>query len=135
MRAEQRGGQFHIMQGEAETRFGFVRQGDAVTMISCDDIVHSLHAGGTAFFSLVFPDRDQPRQRRLADKGVVELTSAAGYYWMRGASLCGRASVLCLHRCHGPILPASGTARPVRAGLLDAELDETPPCSAIPRRR
>ena len=31
----------------------------------------------------MFPDPDRPLTRSLNEKGVVELTSAAGYYWMR----------------------------------------------------
>jgi hypothetical protein len=35
-------------------------------------------------FTLMFPERDRTRQRRLEEAGVVELTSASGYFWMRG---------------------------------------------------
>jgi len=52
-------------------------------MISSDSYFHSLHAGGASFFTLAFPDPDQPLSRPLMERGVVELTSAAGYYWMR----------------------------------------------------
>ena len=31
----------------------------------------------------MFPDPDRPLTRPLKENGVVELTSAAGYYWMR----------------------------------------------------
>jgi hypothetical protein len=75
--------QFTVCQGEPGSRVGFVRRGDSVTLTSRDNAYHSVHAGGAAFFTLTFPDRDQPRMRPLAEKGLVELTSAAGYFWMR----------------------------------------------------
>jgi hypothetical protein len=84
VRVEQRDRRLHILQGEAASRVGFVRTGDEVEMVSRDPLFHALHAGGVAFFSLTFPDPDQPRSRRLTSRGLVELTSAAGYYWMRG---------------------------------------------------
>jgi hypothetical protein len=84
VRIEQRDRQFHVCQGDSNSNIGFVHRGAAVEMVSRDTFFHSLHAGGAAFFTLAFPDADQPCVRRLADKGLVELTSAAGYYWMRG---------------------------------------------------
>ncbi len=83
VQVELRGGEFHIIQGDADTHIGFVRKGDPIQMVSRDVLFQSLHAGGAAFFTLVFPDPDQPLERRLKDKGIIELTSAAGYYWMR----------------------------------------------------
>lgn len=84
VRVVQRGQQFHVLQGDGDSGRGFVRRGDAVEMVSADSVFHSLHAGGAAFFTLAFPDADRPRTRRLPERGVVELTSAAGYFWMRG---------------------------------------------------
>jgi hypothetical protein len=80
---DQRGYQFHVRQGDVASRIGFVRRGDAVEMVSGEAEFYALHAGGAAFFSLMFPDPDQPLTRRLTDDGVVELTSAAGHFWMR----------------------------------------------------
>jgi hypothetical protein len=83
IRVEQRDCRYVVRQGEHASRVGFVRRGEAVTLVACDDVYHSAHAGGAAFFTLTFPERDRPRGRRLDAKGLVELTSAAGYYWMR----------------------------------------------------
>jgi hypothetical protein len=74
---------FHVYQGVGGVNVGFVRRGDLVEMVSRQSAFHALHAGGATFFTLGFPDPDQPLSRRLKDKGLVELTSAAGYYWMR----------------------------------------------------
>ncbi len=79
----QREGQFSIEQDKTVSPFGFVRRGDAITMVSQDRVFHSLHAGGAAFFTLTFPDPDLPLTRPLNEPGIVELTSAAGYFWMR----------------------------------------------------
>jgi hypothetical protein len=80
---EQRAGEFHVIQGGADTHFGFVRRGSTIAMISRDPFFHSLHASGDAYFTLTFPDPNRCLQRPLKENGLVELTSAAGYYWMR----------------------------------------------------
>jgi hypothetical protein len=81
---EHRDRQLHIMQGNLKSRVGFVRQGDAISMVSREPAFNFLRANGAAFFALPFPDADQPLTRVLASKGIVELSSAAGWYWMRG---------------------------------------------------
>jgi hypothetical protein len=83
VRVEQRDYRLHVRQGDGDATVGFVRRGDPVTMVSLDSQFHSLHADGAAFFTLTFPDPHQPRRRRLEKNGVVELTSAAGHFWMR----------------------------------------------------
>jgi hypothetical protein len=80
---EQRGCQFHVRQGSTDSAVGFIRRGESVEMVSRDAWFHSLHAGGAGFFSLAFPDADAPLTRRLSEPGLIELTSGAGYYWMR----------------------------------------------------
>ncbi len=83
VRVEQRDRRFLVVQGDAAANVGFVRRGDEVRLIARGERYHMLHADGAAFFSLTFPDPDRPRTRRLPVAGVVELSSAAGYYWMR----------------------------------------------------
>jgi hypothetical protein len=84
VRVEMRDCCYELQQGEHVSHTGFVRRGTAVEMVSCEDAFHLVRAGGAAFFSLAFPDRDAPLRRRLRESGVVELSSAAGYFWMRG---------------------------------------------------
>lgn len=72
-----------VRQGTGNSRTGFVRRGDEIEMVSLQERFHSLHASGAAFFTLPMPDANQPRTRRLHRCGIVELSSAAGYYWMR----------------------------------------------------
>jgi hypothetical protein len=83
VRVEQRAGEMHVMQGKVDSRFGIVQRGDTIEMVSRDPFLHSLHAGGSAYFTLAFPDPYRPLCRALNEPGVVELSSAVGYYWMR----------------------------------------------------
>jgi hypothetical protein len=83
VRVEQRGLRFHVHQGDFDSPYGFVRRGDFIEMVSRDPYFHALHVGGANFFTLMFPDPDRPLSRPLKENGVVELTSAAAYYWMR----------------------------------------------------
>jgi len=83
VRVEQRGLCFHIQQGDWDSSYGFVRRADPIEMVSRDYSFHALHVGGANFFTLMFPDTVHPLSRPLKENGVVELTSAAGYYWMR----------------------------------------------------
>lgn len=73
----------HVLQGESDSSYGFVRRADPIEMVSRDVFFHSLHLDGANYLSLVFPDLDKPLLRPLKNKGLVELTSSAGYYWMR----------------------------------------------------
>ena len=83
VRIEQRDGEYHILQDGVDSPFGFVRRGESVTMVSRDRFFYSLHADGAAYFSMMFPEPDQPAERSLKKNGIVELTSGAGYFWMR----------------------------------------------------
>jgi len=74
---------FHVLQSEADSSYGFVRLGNPIEMVSRDAYFHSLHLDGASYLTLAFPDLNQPLSRPLRNKGLVELTSAAGYYWMR----------------------------------------------------
>lgn len=72
-----------IQQGETTGRFGFVRRGAAIAMVSRQKAPHGLHADGASFFTLSFLDPDSPRERCMEQAGVVELASSIGYFWMR----------------------------------------------------
>jgi hypothetical protein len=76
--------QFHIRQGTADGRTGFVRRGDFVEMVSAQDAFHSLQARGDDFFARTFPEPGLSCRRRLDRPGLIELFSGAGYFWMRG---------------------------------------------------
>jgi hypothetical protein len=83
LRVEIRDRQFHVLQGGRDARVGFARTGDAIEIVSKDSVFHSVHASGAAFFTVPFPDPDDPSRRVLDRKGVVELTSATAQYAMR----------------------------------------------------
>jgi hypothetical protein len=89
VRVEQRGCRFFVHQGEAAAREGFARRGETVEMVSTEPVFHALHATGAAYFSLAFPDPGRPRRRALDHPGIVELTSAAGFFWMRAYLFVG----------------------------------------------
>jgi hypothetical protein len=79
---EQRDRKLFVVQGDTRSRVGFVRRSDSIAARSCDDDYHALRARGAAFFTLPFVDEDRPATKRLDHAGVVELSSAAGYFWM-----------------------------------------------------
>jgi hypothetical protein len=83
VQVEMRDQRFLVHQGPTVSRFGFVHRGHPFEMVSHENVLHILHASGAAFFTLAFPDPDRPLSRPLAKNGVVELTSASTYYWMR----------------------------------------------------
>ncbi len=73
-----------VCQGEAVGRVGFVKRGDKVDFTSRQTAFQSLHGRGAASFALPFPAPDRPQSRTLTNAGVVELSSGAGHFWMRG---------------------------------------------------
>lgn len=73
----------HIEQGDVVSPVGFVRRGDVVTTVSRQKILHILRGEGASLFSLPLLDPDLPSRKRLARHGVIELSSGAGYYWLR----------------------------------------------------
>lgn len=84
VRVELRDHQIHVCQGARDGSSGFVRCGETITLVSRQELFHSLHARGAAFFARTFPDREHPCTRRLDRAGIVELSSGCGYFWMRG---------------------------------------------------
>jgi hypothetical protein len=73
-----------VVQGDRTGRVGFVRRGDKVSFVAKDALYHSLRATGANYFTLPFPDADRPSARVLDTEGCVELSSAVGYFWLRG---------------------------------------------------
>jgi hypothetical protein len=84
VRVDQHDYQIHVWQGDVDAPVGFVERGAGVQMVSTQPVFHFLRARGAASFSLTFPDPHKPRTRRFNESGLVELSSAAGYSWMRG---------------------------------------------------
>jgi hypothetical protein len=74
---------FHIKQGATDALNGFVRVNDRIDLESTDQAFHAVHGDGAAFFSLMLPDPNRPVSRTVSHSGIVELSSAAGYIWMR----------------------------------------------------
>jgi len=83
VRVEMSDCQFRVRQDDRVGRTGFVRTGDAIEMTSRQAEFDIVQARGVAFFSLAFPDRGPVRSRRLAQRGLVEIVSGAGHFWMR----------------------------------------------------
>jgi hypothetical protein len=61
---------------------GLVRCGDDITVVNKQDRFHAARVRGAAFWTFTLPDADRPITKRLDQRGIVELSSAAGYYWM-----------------------------------------------------
>lgn len=72
-----------VRQGARVDHMGFVRRGAGIEVVSCESRFHGLQANGAEWFSLSLPDPNKPLIRMLDRAGVVELTSGAGYAWMR----------------------------------------------------
>ncbi len=90
VRVETRGQQFHILQGSADSRIGFVPVRASIELVSRDEMFQSVQARGfdgksgkSAFFTCMLPDAGKIVSRRLAGPEVVELASGSGYFWMR----------------------------------------------------
>lgn len=72
-----------IKQGDGPPRtVGLAQRGDSITITSRQSVFHAVRARGAAFWTFMLPDADKPLTRRLDQPGIVELSSAAGYYWM-----------------------------------------------------
>jgi hypothetical protein len=76
--------QIRIAQGDEMSQVGFVQRGGAIEMTSRQAVFHSLHLSGATYATIPFADADVVRRRVLDHAGLVELSSAAGYYWARG---------------------------------------------------
>ncbi len=89
VRIEARGQQFHILQEGADRRVGFVRARDTIELVSRDSLFHAVQvrgfggSGKSVFLTCMLPDPNKVVSRRVEGPEVVELTSAAGYFWMR----------------------------------------------------
>lgn len=84
VRVEQRDRRLVICQGAVQSNAGWVRAGDAVDFSNCDGHYHMLRGRGAAFFSLPFAEPNLPSRRLLDKPGLVELSSGAFFFWMRG---------------------------------------------------
>lgn len=85
VRLELRDYQLHVLQGDRDSTYGFVRRGTEIEMASRQrKFFHSIQARGAAFFMAPFPDPDQVQRRRLGRRGVVDLSSGCGCFWMAG---------------------------------------------------
>jgi hypothetical protein len=73
-----------VLQGETRGKVGFVRQGDAVEFVSREALLHLVRARGAACFSQPLTQAGTVRSRTMDRPGYVELSSGAGYFWMRG---------------------------------------------------
>lgn len=77
-------GKLIVRQGKDAVRAGIVRRGSKVAFIAREDRKHHLEARGAVVFSLPLPKPDLVTAQPIQESGIVELSSAAGYYWLRG---------------------------------------------------
>ncbi len=76
--------QIQIRQGSRVAPVGFVRRGSNASFVSDEQRYHGVRARGAGFFTLTLPTPKTVRTRQLPRSGLVELSSAAEYYWLRG---------------------------------------------------
>lgn len=73
-----------VHAGETVGRFGVVRRGETVQLVSREPSVHGIRGRGGDFFSQMLFAPNAPVNRRFSDPGIVELSSGSWYFWMRG---------------------------------------------------
>ena len=59
-----------------------VPQGAALSMMSSDPTLHTIHMDGAASFNLPFPFVDRPITRNMTTPGLVSLRCNGGHVWM-----------------------------------------------------
>lgn len=84
VRLELREYQIHFLQGDSQSGIGIIQKGDSVELISRQNDFHSLRIDGPTLFTIPFPDPQCVVSRQFTESGLYELSSAAGYFWMRG---------------------------------------------------
>jgi hypothetical protein len=73
-----------VLQGAAtDSRFGFVRAGQEVNMVSRDPAIQLVRGRDAAYFTITLAKPNDPRRQRFSKTGKVELSSASLFYWMR----------------------------------------------------
>ena len=130
VRVEQADYRIEVRQGQAHSAVRLCAPGERVEMVSTQEAFHSLHAGGAAFFTLAFPDPNEPCSRRLEREGRGGIDQRGRLLLDARLPVRGRPSLLHAHRRRRPVHPRPGAARQVRGGLLGAELGAGPASSA-----
>jgi len=74
---------FDVHQGNGVGRYGFVRRGKSVEIVSRQPVHQMVRATGSAYFNLALVEPELPRSRTLPRSGVVELSNAINCFWMR----------------------------------------------------
>jgi hypothetical protein len=87
VRVEQVGRKLEVIQNGTSGRMGFVRGGDEIEVVNRDPEYHALRGRGAEFFNLPFVASGSITRKRLDHSGVVDLSSAAGYFWMQAKLL------------------------------------------------
>jgi hypothetical protein len=82
VRVEFKDRQLVIDQGGLRSSVGFVQRGGAIEIVNRDSEYQLLHARGDAFFAMPLIEPNQMHERVLTKAGIVDLKSAAGYYWL-----------------------------------------------------
>ena len=77
-------GQLTIHQGERQGRIGIARRGDDFTAIALEKKGHHLVGRGADHFAMPLFEPNQESRRTAKKSGLVELSSGAGLYWLRG---------------------------------------------------
>jgi hypothetical protein len=70
--------------GETVGRFGVVRRGASVELVSREPAVHGIRGRDADFFTQMLFTPDEPVVRSMPTAGIVELSSGSWYFWMRG---------------------------------------------------
>ena len=78
--------QMHVLQRSSDGLYGFVRRGDSIQLESKQNLLQILQGHFADYFALTMPEQGTTPNRVLDRKGVVELSSNSGQFWMRPTS-------------------------------------------------
>lgn len=74
---------FRVKVDGRESRYGIIRAGSTINLVSREKMMHSIRAQGTDYFTQMLTDPNRPVARTFSTPGIAELSSGSFFYWAR----------------------------------------------------